>query len=102
MVLRYRVLGDEKSMPTLAIEPDQAVASQTEPDRPIRAASARRSKAPWIDRGMSLRRIREKYFRVAATLVRSGRTLTTRLAVGARNVEWRMAWMAAWKAAGQL
>lgn len=89
MVLRYRVLGGAAAPPIMEGQQEAA-------------AGLRRSKAPRKDRGMSLGRLREKYFRVAATLAKSARTLTVRLWAGARSAEWRMAWLAAWAEAGEL
>jgi hypothetical protein len=89
MVLRYRVLGGGAAIPMMKGDEEAA-------------AKLRRSKAPQKDRGMSLRRLREKYFQVAATLAQSARTLTVRLLAGARSAEWRIAWLAAWAEAGEL
>jgi hypothetical protein len=94
MVLRYRVLG--QAPPPCRAEDGQPI------DTDDAAPAMRKSKAPARDFGMTLRRVREKYFQVAAVVKRSGRTLTVRLMTAGHTAERRLAWMSAWHAASSL
>jgi len=101
MVLRYRMLGE--TLPELApIKADETPKNATETAPACETPAPRRSKSHERDRGMSMWRVREMYFRVAATVVRSGRELVVRLMVGAMDVERRLGLQSAWTAAGMV
>lgn len=102
MVLRYRMLGE----PLPELDPIEAVGAPENATRTVAPAcgtpAPRRSKSHERDRGMSMGRVREMYFRVAATVVRSGRELVVRLMAGAMDVERRLGLQSAWTAAGMV